>query len=133
MSLRTSQRLAKVKPSDTIAVSMKAAELRAAGRDILSLSAGEPDFDTPAHICAAAKLAIDQGDTRYTAVDGTAALKAAIQGKFQRENQLEYSAQEILASSGAKQCIYNLLAAVVDPGTEVIIPAPYWVSYPDMV
>lgn len=133
VSLETSQRVAKVKPSATIAVSMKAAELRAAGRDILSLSAGEPDFPTPEHIGAAAKAAIDNGETRYTAVDGTAALKAAIQAKFKRDNQLDYEAKQILVSGGAKQCIYNLLAALISPGHEVVIPAPCWVSYPDMV
>ena len=133
MSLETSQRVAKVKPSATIAVSMKAAELRAAGRDVLSLSAGEPDFPTPEHIGAAAVEAIHNGETRYTAVDGTATLKAAIRDKLKRDNQLEYEANQILVSGGAKQCIYNLLAALINPGNEVIIPAPYWVSYPDMV
>lgn len=133
MSVNTSERVAKVKPSATIAVSMKAAELRAAGRDVLSLSAGEPDFPTPEHIGNAAIAAIHNGETRYTAVDGTPVLKQAIQNKLQRDNQLSYEANQILVSGGAKQCIYNLLAAGINAGDEVIIPAPYWVSYPDMV
>ncbi len=133
MSIRFSSRVAQVKPSATIAMSMKAAELRAQGRDILSLSMGEPDFDTPAHVCDAAIAAINAGKTRYTAVDGTPELKQAIIGKFQRDQQLDYAANEILVSSGAKQSIYNLLQALLEEGDEVLIPAPYWVSYPDMV
>ena len=133
MTVKTSNRVAQVKPSATIAVSMKAAELRSQGKDIVSLGAGEPDFDTPNHIKKAALEAIVAGQTKYTAVDGTAELKQAIIGKFKRENQLEYEAPEIIVSSGAKQCIFNLLQALINSGDEVIVPAPYWVSYPDMV
>ena len=122
----------KVKPSATIAVSMKAAELRAAGKDVIGLGAGEPDFDTPDHIKAAAIEAIKNGQTKYTAVDGTAELKQAIIGKFERENGLDFDANQILVSCGAKHSISNLLAAVLNSGDEVIIPAPFWVSYPDM-
>ena len=127
-----SELIKKVKPSATIAVSMKAAELRKAGKDVIGLGAGEPDFDTPDHIKAAAIEAIKNGQTKYTAVDGTAELKQAIVSKFQRENELEFSVNQILVSCGAKHSISNLLAAVLNPGDEVIIPAPYWVSYPDM-
>lgn len=112
---------------------MKAAELKASGKDIISLGMGEPDFDTPQNIKDAAIAAINKGDTKYTAVDGTAALKKAIIAKFKRENSLEYKASEICVSTGAKQVIYNALIASINPGDEVIIPAPYWVSYPDMV
>jgi len=133
MPIRTAQRVAQVKPSATIAMSMKAAELKASGRDIISLSMGEPDFDTPDHIQMAAIEAIRDGQTRYTAVDGTPALKDAIIEKFRRDNSLSYERDQILVSSGAKQSIYNLLQALIDPGDEVLIPAPYWVSYPDMV
>ncbi len=122
-----------IKPSPTIAISMKAAELKASGKDIISLGMGEPDFDTPENIKNAAIVAINKGDTKYTAVDGTAALKKAIIAKFKRENNLEYQAQEIIVSTGAKQVIYNALIASINPEDEVIIPAPYWVSYPDMV
>ena len=125
--------LSKIKPSPTIAVSMKAAELKAAGKDIISLGMGEPDFDTPDNIKEAAKNAINKGDTKYTAVDGTPALKKAVIEKFKRENGLEYKASEIIVSGGAKQVIYNGLVATLNPGDEVIIPAPFWVSYPDMV
>jgi aspartate aminotransferase len=125
--------LSNIKPSPTIAVSMKAAELKAAGKDIISLGMGEPDFDTPENIKAAAIKAIQKGDTKYTAVDGTAALKKAIIEKFKRENSLEYKPSEICVSTGAKQVIYNALIASINPEDEVIIPAPYWVSYPDMV
>lgn len=112
---------------------MKAAELKAAGKDIISLGTGEPDFDTPQNIKDAAIEAIKKGDTKYTAVDGTAALKKAIIAKLKRENNLDYKASEICVSTGAKQVIYNALIASINPGDEVIIPAPYWVSYPDMV
>ncbi len=125
--------LSNIKPSPTIAVSMKAAELKAAGKDIISLGMGEPDFDTPQNIKDAAIKAIQKGDTKYTAVDGTAALKKAIIEKFKRENSIEYKASEIIVSTGAKQVIYNALIASINPDDEVIIPAPYWVSYPDMV
>lgn len=133
MPIRTAQRVAKVKPSATIAMSMKAAELKAAGRNIISLSMGEPDFNTPDHIQQAAIDAIREGRTRYTPVDGTPALKDAIIEKFRRDNGLEYAREQILVSSGAKQSLYNLVQAMIDPGDEVLIPAPFWVSYPDMV
>jgi len=125
--------MAAVKPSPTGAVLARAAELRAAGRDLISLGAGEPDFDTPAHIREAAIAAINDGHTRYTPTSGTAELKAAIRGKFARENQLDYEASQILVTSGAKQALFNLCLALLGPGDEAIIPAPYWVSYPDMV
>jgi aspartate aminotransferase len=125
--------LGKIKASPTIAVAMKAAELKAAGKDIISLGMGEPDFDTPQNIKNAAIAAINKGDTKYTAVDGTAALKKAIIAKFKRENNLEYKPSEICVSTGAKQVIFNALIATINPQDEVIIPAPYWVSYPDMV
>ena len=125
--------LARVKPSPTIAMTAKAAEMKAAGRDVISLSAGEPDFDTPAHIREAAKRAIDEGHTRYTAVDGIPELKAAIAEKFRRENGLDYAPGQVTVGTGGKQVIYNALMASLNPGDEVIIPAPYWVSYPDMV
>ncbi|MFN2334764.1 MAG: pyridoxal phosphate-dependent aminotransferase [Wenzhouxiangellaceae bacterium] len=133
MTIRTAQRVAQVKPSATIAVSMKAAELKAAGHDIISLSMGEPDFNTPDHVQQAAIEAIHDGKTRYTAVDGTPSLKDAIIEKFRRDNNLEYRRDQILVSTGAKQSLYNLMQALIDPGDEVLIPAPYWVSYPDMV
>jgi aspartate aminotransferase len=122
-----------IKPSPTIAVSMKAAELKASGKDIISLGMGEPDFDTPQNIKQAAIAAIERGETKYTAVDGTALLKKAVITKFKRENSLEYKPSEIIVSTGAKQVIYNAFIASINPGDEVIIPAPYWVSYPDMV
>lgn len=128
-----SDTLARVKASPTIAVSQKAAELKAAGRDVISLGAGEPDFDTPANIREAAKRAIDAGRTRYTAVDGIPELKAAICSKFLRENGLTYTPAQISVGTGGKQILYNALMATLNPGDEVIIPAPYWVSYPDMV
>ncbi|MCX8502273.1 MAG: pyridoxal phosphate-dependent aminotransferase [Alphaproteobacteria bacterium] len=132
MSLIAS-RLGRIKPSPTIAISAKARQLKLAGRDIIALSAGEPDFDTPEPIRAAAKAAIDRGETRYTDVDGTPALKQAIVDKFKRENGLTYRAENITVGTGGKQVLYNALMATLDPGDEVIIPAPYWVSYPDMV
>jgi aspartate aminotransferase len=125
--------MAAVRPSPTSAVLALATELRAAGRDIISLGAGEPDFDTPRHIRDAAVAAIAAGQTRYTPVAGTAALKAAIQRKFQRENGLDYALSQILVCTGAKQALFNLCMALLGPGDEVVIPAPYWVSYPDMV
>ena len=126
-------RLNLVKPSPTLAVTAKAAELKAAGKDVIGLGAGEPDFDTPAHIKEAAIEAINKGETKYTAVAGTPALKKAIIDKFKRENGLEYAANQIVAGVGAKQVIFNALLATLNAGDEVIIPAPYWVSYPDMV
>jgi aspartate aminotransferase len=125
--------MAAVKPSPTGAVLGLATELRAAGRDIISLGAGEPDFDTPQHIKDAAVEAIKAGKTKYTPIDGTADLKAAIQRKFLRDNQLAYQPAEIVVSSGAKQALFNLCIALLGAGDETIIPAPYWVSYPDMV
>lgn len=128
-----SQRVQRVKPSPTLAVTARAAELRAAGKDIIGLGAGEPDFDTPEHIKTAAIQAIRDGATRYTAVDGTAELKTAIINKFQRDNGLSYQPEQVLVSCGGKQSFYNLAQALLNAGDEVIIPAPYWVSYPDMV
>jgi aspartate aminotransferase len=128
-----SNTLARVKPSPTIAVTTKAAELKAAGRDVIGLGAGEPDFDTPQNIREAAKRAIDSGKTRYTAVDGIPELKKAICDKFARENGLHYTPAQISVGTGGKQILYNALMATCNPGDEVIIPAPYWVSYPDMV
>jgi aspartate aminotransferase len=128
-----SQTLARVKPSPTIAITGRARELAAEGRDIISLSAGEPDFDTPAHIREAAKAAIDAGHTRYTAVDGIPELKRAICDKFAQENGLDYGPAQVTVGTGGKQILYNALMATLNPGDEVIIPAPYWVSYPDMV
>ncbi len=128
-----SRTLARVKPSPTIAMTNLARELAAEGRDIISLSAGEPDFDTPAHIREAAKAAIDAGRTRYTAVDGIPELKRAIADKFARDNGLDYATSEITVGTGGKQVLYNALMATLNPGDEVIVPAPYWVSYPDMV
>lgn len=128
-----SDRLSLIKPSPTIAMTGRAADLRAAGHDIISLSAGEPDFDTPANIAQAAKDAIDAGYTRYTAVDGTPSLKKAIAAKFSRENDLDYTPAQITVGTGGKQILFNALMATLDAGDEVIVPAPYWVSYPDMV
>ena len=125
--------LQRIKPSATIAVTNRARELKAAGRDVIGLGAGEPDFDTPAHIRDAAKAALDRGETRYTAVDGTPELKRAIVAKFKRENGLSYEPAQISVGTGGKQVLFNALMATLDPGDEVVIPAPYWVSYPDMV
>jgi aspartate aminotransferase len=126
-------RLSRIKPSPTIAVGQKARELKAAGHDVIGLGAGEPDFDTPDNIKEAAIAAIRSGDTKYTAVDGTAALKAAVVAKFKRDNGLDYTSEQVTVGTGGKQVLYNALQATVDSGDEVIIPAPYWVSYPDMV
>lgn len=128
-----SNNLTSIKPSPTIAVSMKASELKAEGKDIISLGMGEPDFDTPNNIKEAAISAIRAGDTKYTAVDGTPVLKKAIINKFKIENGLDYNPNQIIVSTGAKQVIYNALVASLNPQDEVIIPAPFWVSYPDMV
>ena len=128
-----SKTLARVKPSPTIAVTTKAAELKAAGRDIIGLGAGEPDFDTPQNIKDAAVAAIVAGKTKYTAVDGIPELKQAICAKFKRDNGLEYTPAQVSVSSGGKQVLYNALMATLNEGDEVVIPAPYWVSYPDMV
>jgi aspartate aminotransferase len=127
------QRLNKISPSQTIAISSKARALKAAGRDIISLSAGEPDFDTPNNIKAAAMAAIESGQTKYTDVAGTVALRRAIAAKFKRDSGLDYAPDEIIVSTGGKQVIYNAMVATLDPGDEVIIPSPCWVSYPDIV
>jgi aspartate aminotransferase len=127
------QRLGRIKPSPTIAVTTRAAELKAAGRDIIGLGAGEPDFDTPQHIKDAALAAMNKGDTKYTPTAGTLALRQAICAKFKRDHGLEYQPNQVIVGNGGKQVIYNALMATLDPGDEVIIPAPYWVSYPDMV
>jgi len=128
-----SDTLKRIKPSTTIAVSQKARELRAAGKDVIGLGAGEPDFDTPDNIKDAAIQAIRDGDTKYTAVDGTPALKKAIVKKFKRENNLDFTVDQITVGTGGKQVLYNTFMATLNKGDEVIIPAPYWVSYPDMV
>lgn len=128
-----SDALGRIKPSATIAATQKARALKAAGRDVIGLGAGEPDFETPANIRDAAKAAIDRGETRYTDVDGTPALKQAIVEKFKRENKLDYKPEQISVGTGGKQVLFNALLATVNPGDEVIIPAPYWVSYPDIV
>jgi len=133
LALELSQRVQRIKPSPTLAVSARAEELQAQGKPIINLSVGEPDFDTPEHIKKAAIQAIHDGETKYTAVDGVRPLKQAVIDKFARENQLQYDLNQILVSNGAKHSIYNLLCAIINPGDEVIIPAPYWVSYPDMV
>ena len=128
-----SDSLKRIKPSPTIAVTQKARELRAAGKDVIGLGAGEPDFDTPDNIKEAAIKAIKDGDTKYTAVDGTSDLKKAIVDKFKRENNLNYTTDQITVGAGGKHVIYNLMMATLNKGDEVIIPAPYWVSYPDIV
>ncbi len=133
VSVTVSKRAQRVKPSPTLAVSARAAKLKAEGHDIIGLGVGEPDFDTPAHIAEAGIAAIRAGFTRYTAVEGITELKDAIIGKFERDNGIKYTRPQILVSSGAKQTIYNLCAAILDPGDEAIIPTPCWVSYPDMV
>jgi aspartate aminotransferase len=126
-------RVGRVKPSPTVALNGRVVRLKAEGRDIIGLGVGEPDFDTPEHIADAGVAAIRGGFTRYTAVEGIAELKDAISGKFRRDNQLEYSRAQILVSTGAKQTIFNMVMAVIEPGDEAVIPAPYWVSYPDIV
>jgi aspartate aminotransferase len=133
MSITLSNRVQAVKPSPTLAITARAAQMRAAGKDIIGLGAGEPDFDTPDHIKAAAVKAMDSGFTKYTAVDGTASLKKTIIAKFKNDNNLDYQPKQILVSCGGKQSSYNLTQAIINPGDEVIIPAPFWVSYPDMV
>ncbi|MDC3034301.1 pyridoxal phosphate-dependent aminotransferase [Candidatus Pelagibacter sp.] len=128
-----SDSLKKIKPSPTIAVTQKARELKAAGKDVIGLGAGEPDFDTPENIKQAAIKAINEGDTKYTAVDGTPALKKAIVEKFKKENNLNYTTDQITVGAGGKHVIYNAMMATLNEGDEVIVPAPYWVSYPDIV
>lgn len=131
--MKLAEHLANVKPSSTLLLSQKAALLRSQGKDIISLSTGEPDFPTPLWVCDAATQAMNRGETRYTSVEGTMALRQAVQEKFQRDQGVHYDVSEIMVGSGAKQVIYNALAATLNPDDEVIIPAPYWVSYPDMV
>jgi aspartate aminotransferase len=131
--LELSKRVQAIKPSPTLAVTARAAKLKAEGKDLIGLGAGEPDFDTPQHIKDAAIAAINKGFTKYTAVGGTPSLKAAVIAKFKRDNGLDYTAKQILVSCGGKQSFFNLALAVINPGDEVIIPAPYWVSYPDIV
>ena len=133
MPIALSKRVGRIKPSPTLAVTARAAKLKAEGKDVIGLGAGEPDFDTPGHISDAGIKAITSGFTRYTNVDGTPELKDAIIAKFRRDNGLTYTRPQVLASAGAKHTIFNLVCALLDPGDEVIIPAPYWVSYPDMV
>lgn len=133
MNIKLADRVMRVKPSPTLAITARAAALRSAGKDIIGLGAGEPDFDTPKHIKQAAIQAINNGFTKYTAVDGTAELKQAVINKFQNENGLSYQPAQVLVSCGGKQSFYNMAQALLNPGDEVIIPAPYWVSYPDMV
>jgi len=133
VTLSVSRRVQRVKPSPTLAVTARAARLKAEGKDVIGLGAGEPDFDTPVHVAQAGIDAIKNGFTRYTNVDGVNELKDAVIAKFERDNAIKYERAQILISSGAKQTIYNLCMAVLDPGDEAVIPAPYWVSYPDMV
>ena len=132
MSIKLSTRVQAVKPSPTLAVTARAAAMKAAGKDVVGLGAGEPDFDTPQHIKEAAIQAIRDGFTKYTDVDGTPSLKRAVIAKFKRDNGLDYAPEQVLVSVGGKQSFFNLAQALLDPGDEVIIPAPYWVSYPDM-
>jgi aspartate aminotransferase len=133
LEIKLSNRVQQIKPSPTLAVTARAAQLRATGKDIIGLGAGEPDFDTPEHIKEAAIKAIHDGFTKYTAVDGTPGLKKAVVNKFARDNQLSYSLDQVIVSCGGKQSFFNLSLALINAGDEVIIPAPYWVSYPDMV
>jgi aspartate aminotransferase len=133
MTIRLSRRVQRIKPSPTLAVTARAARLKAEGKDIIGLGAGEPDFDTPVHIQDAGVAAIRGGHTRYTAVEGTNELKDAIIAKFRRDNGLDYDRSQVLVSSGAKQTVFNLCCALLDAGDEAVIPAPYWVSYADMV
>ena len=132
-TINLAARVQKVKPSPTLAITAQAAELRAQGRDVISLGAGEPDFDTPDHIKVAAIIAIKDGYTKYTAADGAPELKQAIIDKFKRDNGLDYAPEQVLVSCGGKHSLFNLFQACIGPGDEVVIPAPYWVSYPDMV
>src|SRR5688572_32465707 len=132
-SFRLSSRLADIKPSVTLAVTAKAARLRAEGIDVIGFGAGEPDFDTPAHIKDAAKRALDAGQTKYTEVGGTVALRKAICKEMEKAHGLRFAPEQVLVSCGAKHSLYNLFHAMLDAGDEVIVPAPYWVSYPDIV
>jgi aspartate aminotransferase len=132
-TIRLASRVGRIKPSPTLAVTARAAALKAQGKDVIGLGAGEPDFDTPAHIREAGIRAINEGFTRYTAVEGIPSLRKAIVAKFERDNGLKFTPDQVLVSVGGKQSFYNLAQALLDAGDEVIIPAPYWVSYPDMV
>ncbi len=132
MDYQLSDRINSIQPSPTLAVTQKANELRQQGKDVIGLGVGEPDFDTPEFVKEAAIQAIKEGKTKYTAVDGIVELKDAVIRKLERDNQLSYQRNEIIVSSGGKHSIYNLLSAWLNPGDEVVIPAPYWVSYPDM-
>ncbi|MEZ0226393.1 MAG: pyridoxal phosphate-dependent aminotransferase [Alphaproteobacteria bacterium] len=127
------KRLEKIKPSATLALAAKAAQLKAEGKDVIGLAVGEPDFDTPKHICDAAKKAMDDGKTKYTPVPGTPELRKAVAAKFKRENNLDYTADQVIVGTGGKQVLYNAFMATLNPGDEVVIPAPYWLSYPEMV
>ena len=133
MHIKLAARIQQVKPSPTLAVAAKAEQMRSEGLDVIGLGTGEPDFDTPEHIKRAAIAAINAGFTKYTAVDGIRELKEAVKDKFKRDNGLDYQLNQILVSVGGKQSIYNLCQAFIEPGDEVLIPAPYWVSYPDIV
>ncbi len=132
MHINLSHRVSQIKPSPTLSLSAAANRLKAGGKPIINLTVGEPDFDTPESIKQAARLALDKGFTKYTAVDGTLRLKQAVVNKFKHENKLDYALDQVIVSSGAKQSIFNLMQSLLNPGDEVIIPAPYWVSYPDM-
>jgi aspartate aminotransferase len=133
LNIKLSSRVQRIKPSATLAITALANQFKAQGRDAVGLGAGEPDFDTPDHIKQAAINAIHAGDTKYTPVEGTVALRWAIIEKFHNDNDLDYSLEQVLVSCGGKQSFYNLCQALLDSGDEVIIPGPYWVSYPDMV
>ena len=133
MTIRLASRIGRIRPSPTVSITARATRLREQGRNVIALSVGEPDFDTPEHIKAAARDALVRGDTKYTAVDGTRLLKEAVVAKFKRDNGLDYAPEQVLISSGAKQSCYNACLALLDAGDEAIIPAPYWVSYPDIV
>ena len=133
MQYSLAKRVSRIQPSVTLAITARANQIRAEGGDILNLAAGEPDFDTPEHIKEAAIAAMRAGQTKYTAVAGTASLKEAVIEKFRRDNGLEYTPSEVMISTGAKQVLYNLCQALLNDGDEVLIPAPYWVSYPDIV
>ena len=133
MNMQLAERVQRVQPSPTLAITARAAEMKAAGHDIIGLGAGEPDFDTPEHIKAAAKQALDEGKTKYAPVPGTPGLRAAIADKFKRDNNLDYDTEQVIVTVGGKQSLYNLFQALLNDGDEVIVPAPYWVSYPAMV
>src|SRR5579859_7852847 len=133
LNMALSERVARLQPSPTLAVTARAAELKSQGKDIIGLGAGEPDFDTPEHVKEAAIRAMRAGQTKYTAVEGTLSLRKAVVEKFKRDNGLTYTSSQILVSSGGKQSFFNLCQAILDKGDEVVVPAPYWVSYPEIV